>query len=388
MTRSLHFSAYFLWACATSFALSTADPGLTQALAIIPVVLFYSLFPPRNLAGRLVGSLPFLLVCLGGLAACVSALTNGTPVSGLLRYLALIPAFAVMIPSAGDQARQRDVFQAFALAGLVFCAAHAGEVDPARIFDPKFRIELFLNTNGVGFIAAMTLLTHLMLMGTSSGEARLPAMAYHWISMAVSGSILFLTRSRTAALACLLGVGVQLWLMTVNRKHWKWAVAVLGAAVLLAVLEGNAIFRDLAAYYSLFDKYRDISNATNRTEIWSYVWSEVILKNPLLGIGPGQVSDLLEKNTGYFVTNSGMLLYLSEVGFLGTAPYLAVLGAALQGAMKSQGIRLASLALLAAGGVESMGETMFFSTGNVGSLLFLFAMATALHGGAFTKGDS
>ena len=376
--RSLHFAAFFLWGGMSSFALSTESGGVYQALAILPPLLFCVLLPSRGEFWTALRAKAFFLVCLGAAAACASALFNGFTDMGLLRYLALVPAYLVMAQSAGEPSRRMDALQAFALAGVVFCAAHAGEIDPGRILDPNFRIELFLNTTGVGFIAGMTLLTHAILLAAPGAGRPGPAMRfYHWFSMAGAGLILFLTRSRTAGMACLAGLAALAgarWLGKLPLKRTLWSA---GSLALVLALWGGRLFSSLADYYSLFGKYRNISNATNRTEIWSYVWDEIIAKHPFLGVGPGLHGDLVERGIGFSSAHNGVLMYLAEIGVLGTLPYLIVFVAGLGRAMKNQTLRTMVFPLLVAGGVESMAETMFFSTGNVGSLLFLFALVVS-----------
>jgi O-antigen ligase len=227
----------------------------------------------------------------------------------------------------------------------------------------------------------MTLLTHAILLAApGAGGPSVAMRLYHGSSMAGTGLILFLTRSRTAFMACLAGLAALACARWLGKLSWKRTLWSAGTLALALILWGGRLFSSLADYYSLFGKYRNISNATNRTEIWSYVWDEIIANHPFLGVGPGLHGDLVERGIGFSSAHNGVLMYLAEIGVLGTLPYLIVFFTGLRRALKDPALRTLVLPLLVAGGVESMAETMFFSTGNVGSLLFLFALVVSTMG--------
>jgi O-antigen ligase len=369
--RGFHFLAYLLWGCGTSFALASDAGVWIQSAALLPPLLFWA----WNAPGRCVRELFFgrigRLAWLAALAVLLSAALNGSSPEGVVRYLALLPAFLVLLLSAADEVLALDALRALVLSGLVFCAVHAASADWSRFLDPQYRIELFLNTNGVGFIAAMTALA--LLVGHSSARPR-RSPAWLLLALALPLAVLFLSRSRTATSSFLAGLLAYLW----ARFRGIPLGTRLGLLALLAALGWfflwQPFFEAASQYYSLFDKYRNISNATNRTEIWSFMLTKVIPENLFFGVGPGQHEALVQSALGYSSAHNGLLQYLGDVGVVGTAPYLVLLNDARRGL---RGLWAAAwLPLLAGGLVESVGETMFFSIGNAGSLLFVLTVIT------------
>jgi O-antigen ligase len=213
-------------------------------------------------------------------------------------------------------------------------------------------------------------MTALALLG--AWTAVRPRRSVVWLLLALPLAVLFLSRSRTASSSFLAGLLAYLW---VRLRGIPWKTRLAGLALLAFLVWAflwQPFFEAVSTYYSLFDKYRNISNATNRTEIWSFMLTKVIPQNFFFGVGPGQHDQLVKSALGYSSAHNGLLQYLGDVGFVGTLPYLLLLNDARRGSASLGGA--ACLPLLVGGLVESVGETMFFSVGNAGSLLFLLAV--------------
>ena len=369
--RRAHFFAFLIWGCGTSFALSSESGVWIQSGAMLPLLLFWLLSAPRRCLNMMIHNRTGQLACLAALAVLLSAALNGSSQFGIFKYLGLMPAFMVLLLTADEEVFVLDALWALAAAGFIFCGVHAASADRGRFFDPQYRIELFLNTNGVGFIAMMTALA--VLAGLKLSRPRL---SVFWLLalLALPLTILFLSRSRTATASFLAGLSTYLWVRYRGVPLGTRVVVLAALGLLVWAYFWRPLFEAASHYYSLFDKYRDISNATNRTEIWSFMLTQVIPQNFLLGVGPAQHEQLVLNALGYSSAHNGLLQYLGDVGVIGTWPYLVLLNDARRGSRNPMGE--AFLPLLVGGVVESIGETIFFSVGNAGSLLFLLAVVT------------
>jgi O-antigen ligase len=370
--RGIHFIVFFLWGLISSFALVSSNPNLFQSIAMIPPFIFWMLVSPGKFFERTLFSRVGQLVCLAGIAAVISMLVNQSDPMGLIRYLAPVPALIILLLSSEREPTSQDSLNAFLASGFIFCLFHLFYVDRSRIFDPHYRIEVFLNTNGVGFISMMTALG--LLVARSQGQTRLSRLL-PMLLVPLPLIIMFLSRSRTASGSFLAGLFIFIWIEFRHRKISKRLATIFILSTMISIFFWKDIFSKISEYYSLFDEYRNISNATNRTEIWKFMLTEIISKNPIFGVGPGAHEKMVESAIGYSSAHNGMLLYLGEVGIIGTLPYILLLELSRRYSGNFDNLLYAPL--LVGGLVESLGETMFISVGSVGSLLFLLSIVHA-----------
>ncbi|WP_369730622.1 O-antigen ligase family protein [Anaeromyxobacter sp. Fw109-5] len=309
-----------------------------------------------------------LLACHAA-AAVASGVWSGSSMAAIARYVLLLPAFSVLAAAVRRGGAMK--LQAGLIAsGVLFVFVHAAQVDPSAVFDPSYRISLFLNTNGVGFIAAVTAVGLLAYLD----PRRLRVCSLVAALLVACLVVIFATKSRTASLSFLAGLCVHVWLHARRARRLGTSLAaavVVLSLVLVCAPAGDRVRQSVTQLYMLDDEHRSVQSGTYRYETWSYVVNELWLPNPLLGVGPGRHGALIEAATGVTSAHNGMLANLAEVGLLGTVPLMGMLALALARRRRSA---MRHLPLVAAGIVESGAEIMMFSMGNTGSLLFLLAL--------------
>ena len=374
--RTIHNLSYFFWGIASSFSLLTDNPVNIQICAPIPILLFWLYIDPMGLIKIFFSKRIGVLISFSVIVVAISAFVNGFTVLGLIRYLALLPAFMVLLRTCEEKVYLNGALRSLALSSFVFVLYHLGSADLTEVLNPNYRLELFLNTNGVAFIACMCVLVHIVLLLQKRRDRSNLLVVFYLIAVLAGIVVLFLTRSRTATLAFIGGLLSLPFAMPglISKKINQlifWGIV----AILLLFYYWSSIFESVSFYYSFFDKYRGIETATNRTDIWSYTFNQIIMKNFFIGIGPGNHFETIEKATGFTNANNGLLIYMAEIGFFGTLPYLILLILTFVKTIKSNGLNRLFLVILIAGFIESIGETMLFSTGSVGSLIFLLVVA-------------
>ncbi len=374
--KTIHDFYYFLWGSASSFALLAENPVVVQMLAPVPILLFWIYKDESKLVTIFISRKIGFLIYLSTLIVGISAFLNGFTVNGLIRFLALIPAFSILLMTCEDKDYLNGALRAFAASSFFFVLTHLALTDWSEILNPKYRLELFLNTNGVAFIACMCALVHIVLLA-QPGKIKSKTMTFLDVTAVFAGiMVLFLTRSRTATAAFIGGAACLPFVIPgFVSKRIGWLLFFASFVIVLSVSYWPSIFEFLSNNFSFFDQYRGVETATNRTEIWTYTFHEIILKNLFFGIGPGNYLDAIERGTGYTNANNGLFVYMAEIGLLGTIPYVLLLISTFIKTFKSKGLMRLFLAFLVAGFIESLGETMFFSTGSVASLIFLLVVA-------------
>jgi hypothetical protein len=375
-SKTIHDFSYFLWGLASSFALLAENPVVVQMLAPVPILLFWIYKDGSKLATIFISRKIGFLIYFSTLIVGISAFLNGFTVNGLIRFLALIPAFSILLMTCEDRDYLNGALRAFATSSFVFVLSHLALTDWSEILNPKYRLELFLNTNGVAFIACMCALVHIVLL-LQPRKMKSGMITVLDVTAVFAGiMVLFLTRSRTATAAFIGGVVCLPFVIPgFVSKKLGWLLFFASSVIVLSVCYWPAIFEFLSNNYSFFDKYRGIETATNRTEIWSFTFHQIIMRNLFFGIGPGNYLETIEIATGYTNANNGLFVYMAEIGLLGTIPYVILLISTFIKTFKSNGLMRLFLVFLVAGFIESLGETMFFSTGSVASLIFLLVVA-------------
>lgn len=366
------------WGLLASFSFAiggesaTLYQGLALGLALTATLLERrSLRPLTAWASNRVG----ILLGVHSFIAVVSGVLAGSSSAAILRYVLLLPAMSLLIAMASAR---RDVLRSLmsglSISGVVFVLFHIAQLDPASLLEPESRLWVFLNPNGVAFIAALTAIS---LLSTAAGESiRRDVVVYG--ACAASSIVCVATKSRTALLALIAGVLTHVLIRARSSRRTK--VALVGASVAAMVIAlttdiTSHIADSLTRVYMLDDQYRSIESGTYRYETWWYVLTEMWPKSPLLGVGPGQHVGLLEAAMDVSGAHNGLLANLAEVGLLGTLPLVAILVIVTVKCRRHTEVA-PMLPLVVAGIVESGAETMFFSMGNTGSLLFMAALAS------------
>jgi O-antigen ligase len=312
-----------------------------------------------------------LLIGFHALCALVSGILWDSSAASIARYIVLVPALSVCIAVLRLGPRATENFRlGITLSGLSFVLYHLFFLEPASLLDPTYRLTVFLNPNGVAFVSAMTAISLLCFLPPAHGISRL-LIACGILACCV---ICFATKSRTGMVALLGGVSVTA-LLRASRTRRRWLSAALVVATACAFFGTSllsAASSQISEVYSLHDRYRSIDTGTFRYETWGFVARELWLKHPIFGIGPGHQEALVEAALDVSGAHNGLLANLAEVGLLGTAPLLAILYMCLR---RRTTLYEFALPLLAAALLESVSETMFFSMGNPGSLLFLLSVA-------------
>jgi O-antigen ligase len=353
-----------------SAAMSDDQAAIVQGLALVGVVIGCLLSVRANLAAvAWTRSATGLLIALHVFAAICSALINGASAASTIRYVALLPTFSVLllVVRSGDRAIRGFQF-GLTMSGVIFVIVHLAYLEPAGLMDPTYRISLFLNTNGVGFIGAMTAIS---LIALPRPEAR-TGRALRILGVLACAVVCFATKSRTAFLALAGGFATHAGL---DRRRRKVALLLLLAVVLGLVLTGkaDALLGRIDELFMLHDRDRSIESGTSRYDAWAYVVS-LWLQNPFFGLGPGGHEAFVNQALGISSAHNGVLANLADVGLVGTLPLIVLIARSLWKGKRHPRRDLA-LPLVIAGIIESGAEIIFFSMGNPGSLLFMFGLS-------------
>jgi O-antigen ligase len=264
-------------------------------------------------------------------------------------------------------------------AAFTFVFYHILFVDFAALSNPNYRINLFMNPNGVGFISAMCAASML------DYALRIIARTHRWLSLKTAiffaavllcAIVCVATKSRTASIVFFMAVLVRLYLSLGLGRALLLGIGATVALLVTSSIISTSISGQINEIFQLTDKHRNIAGGTGRFGIWSFVIRDIWLPNFLYGVGPAQHM-ALTKPVGGSSAHNGMLAYLGDLGLLGAAPIMILVGVC---AVRAFRLRrnphfYFAITIFAAGIVESLGETMFFSFGNPASLLFLFAVA-------------
>lgn len=357
---------------ACSMAIEDWETKIQAAALVVALVFGFLSFRESSLLAWL-NSVGGIILTVHVAAAVVSGFQSDVPSEHILRYAALLPAFSVLlsVARAGFQSVEK-VRLGLTIAGLVFVVFHLTELDYASLTDPMYRISVYLNPNSTAFIASMISLS-------AAGWALRPNtrswVRVFWFAAVLCCAVLLLgTKSRTAFLALAAGTLAYSWIRfhTLPARIATIAVIVLGLAYAFQHRE------TITDTMSLDEKERSIETGTGRYEIWRFLLTTVIPENPWLGIGPGQHTDLVLAATGSTNSHNGFLTSLADTGIVGTLPLFLLTGLCFRAVWqrRKRADQAWVAAIFAAGVVESLGESVFFSIGNPASLLFMLAVAT------------
>jgi O-antigen ligase len=370
-----------LWGCLAAFSLAAEESGAIVQAGGLGVALVLSLFA----SGCLVltawsqSSCGLLLAAHVGVA-CISGLLGNSENESIIRYLALVPAFSILLSVVrnGDTAVMR--FRVgLTMAGVAFVVFHLFYLEPEFLLDPAERLTVFLNTNGTGFVAVMTAVSAIDLAVTVPRKI----LRIFWAAVFFLSAVIWLsTKSRTALGAFVAGLGM--W-TALRLRHFKWfqlrfgKLLVPAGVFLVGVLFVLAARKDFFVnLLSLDDDYRSLNGGTGRYEIWKFILTKVWPAAPLLGVGAGNHADLVFNATSCSSAHNGILMALAETGLCGTIPLLVIIILCFKTIIRCR--RHSSIiwaaALFAAGITESLGEIMLFSIGSPASLLFMLAVAS------------
>ena len=312
--------------------------------------------------------------------ACLSGFLNDSESESILRYLAVLPAFSIVLAVVmkGDAAAAQFRI-GLTLAGFALVVFHLFYLEPDSLLDPSARLTVFLNTNSTGFIAVMTAVSAVDFVFSS----RTRWQRVFWATVFFLCVVIWLsTKSRTALLALIAGVltfgmlryhVIEVLRFQFSRRPLLIVLFLFGAVGMMAVRKDFIV-----DVLSLQDDYRSIQSGTGRYEIWRFVLTEVWPEDPWFGVGPGNHGDLVLEATGSVNAHNGLVAALAETGLCGAIPVLVLIGLCFRSI--GRGWRdprvIWAASLFAAGLSESMGEVMLFSIGSPGSLLFMLALAS------------
>lgn len=358
------------WGLATGFAFWAGSAVVNQGGALVLAAVVVLLAAPRCFGQSLSTPAGLCMLAHAAAAGVAGVLMNSSTVS-IVRYLALAPAFVVLVATVLRGPRAvHSLRLGLTVAGLVFVVYHLLLVDPTRLDRPQYRLTDFLNANGVGFIAAVV---GVSLLDYGLALVRRPAWRVAALGgLAACALLCFATKSRTAMIAMLVGMVTCLVVRLGLRRSLPLAVAlVLVGLVLPGAWYGTAAGQ-LDYTLALSDPHRNVQSFSQRAEIWQAIVEDIWLPSPVLGGGPGAVLATVDNSS-----HNGLLRNLGETGLLGTVPLVILLGLAAVHAWRLRHNRLVHFAipLAVTGLVESMAESMFFSMGNPGSLLFMLGVA-------------
>lgn len=140
-----------------------------------------------------------------------------------------------------------------------------------------------------------------------------------------------LTSSRAGSISLVLGIGALLLFIFMRDKDWRRSVLILlVTGTLSCVLLFTRLFNPVATRFQELSSFGWLApNFQERLEIWKVAW-QIFLKNPFLGCGLGSFSVYYAQTLGVQavekVNQHNIILFLlSEVGLLGTLPFVWVI---------------------------------------------------------------
>lgn len=327
------------------------------------------------------GNVAGLMICLHVVAATLSGLVNGAHHMAIIRFVLLLPAISIMLAAVQVSASGgRDGLRAgLTFAGAMVVLYHLFFLDTDALINPMYRLSAFLGPNGIGFIAAMTGVSMLDYALTRLGRHRalslwsvaLLAMAFVCVVLCVA------TKSRTAMLAFTVGVVLRLYLFLGFTRTFLLCTAGASIAFTLAWSLVATFGQRVAEIFQFNDRLRGLEGGTGRFAAWGWIIREIIYPNFLIGVGPQQHTGITNNYINISSAHNGLLANLADTGIVGGLPLIIILLVCVRRGwtVRHEPTYQFAITLFAVGLVESMAETMFFSIGNPGSLLFMLAVA-------------
>jgi O-antigen ligase len=265
--------------------------------------------------------------------------------------------------------------KSLALASFIFVVYHVLFTDFKEVMNPYYRLSVFINTNSVGFIAAICVVVHLMFFFNRRHFNFSLPLIVEALAIILGMFVVYITRSRTATIALIGGIlSVFVFTSRIRYKRLLLVPTIIIITLLSSLVFGQKLFSIISSNYSFNDQYRDISHMTNRTDIWEYTVNTIIYPHPFLGFGPGKAEELIVNSAIGISIDNGFLKCLAEIGIIGIIPLILLLYHPLRIVIKDLTKAKLLFPILIAGIIESFAENMLFSTGNVGSLLFLLSI--------------
>lgn len=286
-----------------------ADPGI-PLLPITLVLAFLFWLPSRN---KQLSAPQYLLLPLFLVALMLSHMVNGW-FGGALQQLETfgpaVIAFIVLSHVAIQRNHVVTIMRVFVLCALVL-VAHGVEQAELGIgwtgvgLSQETRIQyvgIFNDPNDLGLLFVMTLPFALFLSSRGGwlGLLRL----FWWAAAAALVYGVYLTASRGGLLALVALVAVWVW-----RRRGAVTAGLLGLGMLALIVALPSRLGEIDA---------SESSAAGRVDAW-YSGLEMLLANPLFGVGPGQFAD----NNGNLTAHNSFVLVMGEAGFIGYTLWLA-----------------------------------------------------------------
>ncbi|MGN6367286.1 MAG: O-antigen ligase family protein [Phycisphaerae bacterium] len=376
-----------VWGALTAFALGLASIS-TSALTVqggglLIGMLMATLGHPAVWArGARTWPTVFALANVIG-AAMATVMTNSEPTS-VMRYVLLLPTTIMFAGMARSNASLVGAMRlGLTIGGLTLVFSTLSHADWGQLLNPHYRYWAFLNPNGVAFISAMTCISLLdyAYRFLRKGVIGLPLQAGLIGLIASCALVMLVTKSRTATLALLCGTATYFFFKLGRRAAVATLIfTAIMAFFLSAVVNFGETGSEISKVFSLSDKYRSIDSGTGRFAGWAIIVRDLWLPHPLFGIGPSNAEMEIEALAGIPGAHNGILRNLVEGGLATALPLILWVMVAFKRGWKLRHTERGTilLALLVGGFVESGAETMFFSLGNPGSLLFILAACALL----------
>lgn len=203
---------------------------------------------------------------------------------------------------AADQYERGLKVFALLTAGLLVGFAWYDYVPGTRLGNGKD----VLNPNTIGLVSTSVLLAAMSIR----------TLALRLAVMGPIAGIIFLTSSRAAAVAAVVGLGIIVWLRLRARRRPVLLLAGIGLilAVGVMIVYGDVVYRTLDRSFGLSTADRGISSgATGRVMAWKWTW-DLFVHNPVLGVGFRSHEYLLKADSS---SHNGYLATLAEIGVLG-----------------------------------------------------------------------
>ncbi len=317
------------------------------------------------------------------IAAATSGYVSSSPIEAIIRYVLLLPALSMMLGVAEmGPSSIASMRMGLTLAAFIVIVYSLTKLDISRLTNPKYRgSQSDLNPNTLGYYSAIcgiSFLDFAIARIRVMGSRKKLLTCFYLASVIICMISILATKSRTAALAFVVGAAVEL-VITLGVKK---AVLLLigGVAAVIMAAPGFLAFggKWVSTVFEFNDKNRSLSTGTGRFELWEITISRIWLPHWILGVGPGlHVSVGQLWDTNYISAHNALLVNLAETGIVGVIPLVLILAVCARATipLSQDPVRRFAVAIFVAALAESSFEPTLFSIGNAGGFLVLLSIA-------------
>lgn len=296
-------------------------------------VPYSAMVPLAILLGTLILAMSTRRALGGGVGLCVMVAALGaywafrppTSNAGVIAAFAftLVPACVLVLGWATAQATRRASALSWFAAGTTVSIG-LGLIDAYQAIGGNYsqyeEVRLFTSAIGSSNYAAALAAVPAVLLVTLAVEGGGPR---RWIVLACATPFLaapVIFASRGALVAMTLGL-VALTLHTQRGRPGLRVARILGLLVGTVGLATLAAEKGWLIYQRLATENTDTTYLSGREDLWKGTF-ELAMEHPLIGLGPGRLTDVLLRDSGFAYSHSIFLESIAQLGIVGGVLWL------------------------------------------------------------------